>query len=519
MKIKTPFLRSLARMRLAILTGLVLPAGAAEFDVPSVDYPTLQSAIDAAALAANGAHFINLRADRLDTGAEVLIGGDFSQDKPLTIRPAPGIGLRRAIIASHNGSQPIMRLQETGYVTLQDLDLIRHATNNEDLMELVVCTNVVVERCRLGSDWMTVGSRNRRNLVIENPVRVIVRNCIFFSYQANNFEQAVEAILRSAFNRSVFLYNNVAADYRSYGFEIGAEGDAVVVMHNNVAVNRAGSVPEPGAYRSVVDPLVTLVTSHNTAFAFPGNDDKLAFVGASSIFGADAPLRFDPDEVGDAFLEFLWRADPAWDPNPDFFRLLGNGLLHSDASDAGVHVGDGEPNGLDIGVIDDIERDPRPTDDQDRTDRGADQIGQLTVGDIEVILPRIPVFSGVSVGSDGTEEFEIVEVGPQTDLPGNIPAEAMSGGEFSVAGAFVSIGTLRVLGFNELRLVPSPAPSGGNLMLSWPTTVRVISVQATADLAAPGSWASLPVQPVVNGETTSVTLPVTGSQRFFRLRY
>lgn len=135
-----------------------------------------------------------------------------------------------------------------------------------------------------------------------------------------------------------------------------------------------------------------------------------------------------------------------------------------------------------------------------------------------MVLPRIPVFSGVSIGNNGAEEFEIVAVGPQSDLP-DIPLGAMSSGDFSVAGAFASIGTPRLVGFSLLRLVPSPTSGGGNLLLFWLRTVRVVSVQATTDLTAPGSWTTLSVQPAGNGETMSVTLPTTGPQRFFRHRY
>jgi hypothetical protein len=133
-----------------------------------------------------------------------------------------------------------------------------------------------------------------------------------------------------------------------------------------------------------------------------------------------------------------------------------------------------------------------------------------------VFLPRIPVFTGASFGSDGTDNFEIISVGPQDDFP-EIP-EAMSGGEFAVGGAFVSIGALRLVGFNEFRLVPALAPGGGGLVVSWPRTVRVVAVQATTNVAAPGSWMTLPVQPSTSGETMSVTHPTTGPQRFYRLR-
>jgi hypothetical protein len=100
--------------------------------------------------------------------------------------------------------------------------------------------------------------------------------------------------------------------------------------------------------------------------------------------------------------------------------------------------------------------------------------------DIEVLLPRIPAFTGASIGSDGAETFEIAAGGAQEDLLEF--QSAMSGGEFAVAGEFVSIGAPRLAGFNELRIAPSPMAGGGNLELSWPSTVRVVAVEATTDL-------------------------------------
>src|SRR6266540_1851278 len=63
---------------------------------------------------------------------------------------------------------------------------------------------------------------------------------------------------------------------------------------------------------------------------------------------------------------------------------------------------------------DDIEKDPRPSGDSIRTDRGADQYHQATAGDLKVTLPRIPPLDGPKLGGGG---FEIIAVGPQPDLP------------------------------------------------------------------------------------------------------
>lgn len=430
--------------------GLVLAASVArarEFAVPTPECPTLQAAVDAAAAPEAGEEpqFINVGVSRLDTFSGIAVGAGFGVDKPLVIRPDPTKPeLRRVTVAAHFGHEPILAMTNASQVTVQDLDLIRHATNNDDLMRLVTCTNVIVQRCRIGSDWLSVGSRNRRNLLIDGPVAVVVRNCIFFSHLANNFEKAVEASLGSAQNRSLLLYHNLASDYRTYGFDIGAHGDAVVVFRNNVAVNRETTAPEPVACHSGVDPLVILRTSHNTAFASVANVEE-APLGTVSIFGADAPLRIDREVAGNAFREFVWLINPAWDPNPDFFRLVRGGLLNHDATDTGVRVADQHPDARDLAVVDDIEKDARPVTDERRTDRGPDQ-AVLRAEDLELTLPRIPVFEGSSSGG----VFVVrprpgpVFVGPQDDLPG----EMMSGGGFAVRGRFVSIATG----------LPSPVP-------------------------------------------------------------
>jgi len=67
------------------------------------------------------------------------------------------------------------------------------------------------------------------------------------------------------------------------------------------------------------------------------------------------------------------------------------------------------------------------------------------------------------------------------------------------------------LGAPKLTIIPS----GGNVMLCWPTNDTAVSLQSTADLASP--WAAVSQAPVaVNGQY-SVTFPASGGKRFFRL--
>ena len=71
----------------------------------------------------------------------------------------------------------------------------------------------------------------------------------------------------------------------------------------------------------------------------------------------------------------------------------------------------------------------------------------------------------------------------------------------------------------SLSFTPQPTviPSGGNLILTWPTNYSGFTVQSTTNLGSSAVWATnSPAPVVVNGQNT-VTNPMTGSQQFFRL--
>jgi hypothetical protein len=69
---------------------------------------------------------------------------------------------------------------------------------------------------------------------------------------------------------------------------------------------------------------------------------------------------------------------------------------------------------------------------------------------------------------------------------------------------------------------PTVIPSGGNLILTWPTNYAGFdysgfTVQSTTNLGPSAVWTTnSPAPIVVNGQNT-VTIPMTGSQQFFRL--
>ncbi|MCI0533612.1 MAG: LamG domain-containing protein [Verrucomicrobiales bacterium] len=463
---------SVATAALVLIIGLV-SISAAQFIVGAGHYESLQEAVDAAADAANldAENSIHIREPVLFTRARIRIGAEFGEAKQLLIRPDPSVpDLPRVTIVSQNGLQEIMLLDGASHVTVQNLDLVRHTTNVENLMEILNGTEIVVERCRVGSDWPTASLGEWSNLVIGSPRQVVVRNCVFFARLPGNLSRGVVASVGSALNHSVFLYNNVVADYSLYGVEISAHGDAFVLLRNNVVLNHISLTPEPTAFHSLVDADVTLVTSHNTALA-AGASVELIEGDAQSIAGADNFLRLERHEHIQAFQEFEWKTDLGWNQNRNLFRLIDGGLLHNIAADAGVTVTDGVPHARDVAVLDDWELDPRPSGDPSRTDRGADQFRRLTMGDIEVTLTAIAVFSGVSAGSNGADDFEIVAVGPQEDLPDL--QLVMSGGEFQVSGEFVSLANR----ISNLRLPRGTRYDGtANAFVEFPA---VISSDAT----------------------------------------
>ena len=76
----------------------------------------------------------------------------------------------------------------------------------------------------------------------------------------------------------------------------------------------------------------------------------------------------------------------------------------------------------------------------------------------------------------------------------------------------------------RLRLPPTPirlsvVNDGGNLVLSWPTSVTALSLQSAPSLTAPISWESVTNPVVVSNDQFVVTLPPDGAQRFFRLGF
>jgi hypothetical protein len=366
----------------AALLAAAPPAPAASFVVPSGATPTLQAAVAAAAASADASNLITIVQSPIFTTARVLIDSDFGPGHRLVIRPSAALPRGRAIVASQNGSQPIVELSVAGGVTLQDLDLLRYSTNNADLVVMTNPTQVLIERCRIGSVWSSVGSDGWSNVAMSYPVEVTVRNCMLFSALYGNFSYGLRASIGDDTN-SLFLYHNTITDYDLYGIEIS---DAIplseLALHNNVCVNHPDAVVEPFAFHSAVALGVTLATSHNTAYAALANAEVFAAGQRVSGLGGVGWRRLPRTDAAASFVQMPWDMTSPLDPNRNqrFLCLEPNGPLHDDVADFGVKLSEGSPDAIDHAVTDDWERNPRPSGNTSHTDRGADQVEIGTTG-------------------------------------------------------------------------------------------------------------------------------------------
>jgi hypothetical protein len=361
----------------------------AEFHVP---FLTLEEAIEQAVDSDAEENIIYIDAAHISTSSHEL-GADFSADHTLTIRPGPGLKHGRAVIASTDGGNPIFRLTDAGYVTFQHLDIVRHAANFNDLMFLDLSKNITIKGCRIGSIWDNTGARGWSNLVVRDPVDVVVRNSIFFAYIPGTFDYGIRIIYTAPRVRSLLLYNNVVAHYKDFGIHaigpdplIISESDDLLLLRNNVVVNHPSADPEPVPYHSEVFDNMIVETSHNTAFVSLGDVETID--GDLGISGEADPdlhfLRRARAQLDGAFVQHTWVDN---DLNLDFFRLVRGGPLHSEPADAGTNVSDHEPHERDEAVTDDFEEeDVRPGGILPHTDRGAYQIREadtlLGLGDL-----------------------------------------------------------------------------------------------------------------------------------------
>lgn len=366
---------------LAVVAATSGRARSAEFDVP-ITHATLQAAVIAAAASADLENTITISASPVMTAASIDFGAAFGPGRHLLVRPAAG--LSRASIVNTTPGTTVINMTSAGFITLQDLDIVRNITNNQHILVLNVCESVVIERCRIGSNWTTGGLAGWANVHITYPTEIVLRNNICFARTAGTFEYGIDA---GSFNdpaNSLRLYNNVVSDYRTYGVRIEAAiSGPLVLLRNNVVVNHGTLLPEPVAFRThalIGGP--TVATSHNAVFATAGFE-QTGPAGTQDIAGLGMSFvaLLKPDVFG-SFVDHVWSVAPPWDANANFYRLVDRGPLHDAATDYGMTVSDVPP---DIAVLDDIELDVRPGGANPHTDRGADQIEPGVAADVGAI--------------------------------------------------------------------------------------------------------------------------------------
>ncbi len=265
------------------------------FEVPPM---TLQEAVSAAQIESDRKHFIDLTDPVHFTHGTVIIEGpdpDWTKWR-LTIRPQPQQDDWRATIASTNGSQTIFTIgADARNVTFCDLDIIRHTSNMANLIEMSDAERITFDRCRIGSNWTAVGSQGHVILLMDYPIDILVRNCIFFSHLPGVFDRAIEANYGDITN-SVRLYNNVVGDHRRYGIVIASSiPGSLVLLRNNIVINHPGLEPHPFAYRSDVVAGVCVASSHNVAFTEGTHEERVFGDQPISAFHTPSFLRCGSD--------------------------------------------------------------------------------------------------------------------------------------------------------------------------------------------------------------------------------
>jgi hypothetical protein len=360
-----------------VLAGLLCCsslASAGDYYVPTEDYPTLDVAVLAAAGSADAVNTIYIRESPIYVTATISLDSDFNCGHTLVIRPDPGIPtLRRATIASM-GFSYIFNLIGSACVTFQDLDIVRHITNAWDLVQLTGGSDILFQRCRIGIDHLSPGAPGHAYMIIQYPTDIVIRNCIFFSAVPGDMDYGIVASNFADDTNSLYLYNNVVADYELRGVQItgAAVPGPLLAVRNNVVANHPSLAVEPVAFWSDVNSNMIMLASHNAIFGTAGFREAVIGVQSVSGFPTGTLVSLATAALAASFVDIVWDVLPEFTPNPDFYRLLDGGPLHT--APPGVDVLDDIPVPRDIAVRDDWEKDPRPGGVVPHTDRGADQI-------------------------------------------------------------------------------------------------------------------------------------------------
>jgi DNA primase len=61
------------------------------------------------------------------------------------------------------------------------------------------------------------------------------------------------------------------------------------------------------------------------------------------------------------------------------------------------------------------------------------------------------------------------------------------------------------------------ALTNNQVLLSWPSSAGNFGLQVTTNLVSSANWSAVGNAPTTNGNTITVTIPVTKTNQFFRL--
>jgi len=133
-------------------------------------------------------------------------------------------------------------------------------------------------------------------------------------------------------------------------------------------------------------------------------------------------------------------------------------------------------------------------------------------------LPRIAVGQDYDLGWFVIAGGGGVSAGGDYALSGTVGQPTpgpLTGGDYSLTGGFWAMASER----------PTPGPprlsvslSGTQVVISWPADAAGFVLQTTTALEPPVSWSPALETPVTVGDRQTVTVPVTGVTRFYRLR-
>lgn len=135
---------------------------------------------------------------------------------------------------------------------------------------------------------------------------------------------------------------------------------------------------------------------------------------------------------------------------------------------------------------------------------------------------------GATAGSFGYYSPQLVASSPELDI-GDGPGGAGWDGKIDDLALWTRALTLQELrdiynaglrGQSLLTLLSQPqlaiTTAGQNIILTWPTNCTQFNLESASNVVSPVWTTNLPPPVVANGQNT-VTIPIAGSQQFFRL--